>query len=272
MGFPTVSIITPSFNQAQFLPATLRSIRDQDYPQIEHIVIDGGSIDGSLEILRAAPAIRWISEPDRGQVDALNKGFALATGDVLAWLNSDDLFETDTVRQAVAALERTGADAVYGDLQIVDPDGGFRRWFRGVPFNLRMLLYGINYIGQQTVFFRRDLLQRAGPLREEFDNGFDYELWLRFARHGRWAYAPEIRGRVRVHPAAKSVAARQRTWTDSARIRREYWSDGGLPWWCGRSPWRRLGEWFYRGRRQWRIFLSAIHQPTLAGKARLRVG
>jgi glycosyltransferase involved in cell wall biosynthesis len=158
---PLVSIITPSFNQAKFLPETLRSVREQTYPHIEHIIMDGGSTDGSVDILRVVPGIRWVSERDRGQVDAINKGFAMATGDILAWLNSDDTMNRDTVSTVVGALERTGTDLVHGDLDIVDEDGKRIRKFYGVPHDFRILLYGINYIGQQTIFFRRALLRSA---------------------------------------------------------------------------------------------------------------
>src|SRR5579871_1053669 len=205
MATPKVSVITPSFNQAAFLPQTLASISAQDYPNIKHIVMDGGSTDGSVEILRAAQNVRWKSESDKGQVDAINKGFAMATGDILVWLNSDDTMFPDTISKAVAALERTGADLVYGDLEIVDERGGLIREFRGIPFDVPILLYGINYIGQQTTFFRRSLLQKAGPLRAEFDNAFDYELWLRMAQHGRLAYDPGIRAQIRKHAMAKSI-------------------------------------------------------------------
>lgn len=245
-----ISIITPSYNQARFLPETLASVRAQDYPAIEHIVLDGGSTDGSVDILRRAPGIIWRSEPDRGQVDALNKGFAAATGEVLAWLNSDDLLYPDTVRVAVAALERTGADLVYGNLEIIAADGHFLKLSRGIPFDYRVLLYGINYIGQQTVFFRRRLLEKAGPLREEFDNGFDYEFWLRLARHGRFAYEPALRAKIRYHADAKSVAHAGRTHRDRDQIRVEYWSQGGLPVFFQRPPWFTLTNYWYRLKRQ----------------------
>jgi glycosyltransferase involved in cell wall biosynthesis len=253
---PTVTILTPSFNQVRYLPAALQSVRDQDYQPIEHLVLDGGSTDGSVELLRKWPGIQWVSGPDGGQVAALNHGFTRASGSILAWLNSDDLLEPDAVRRAVAALEHTGADAVYGDVRIVDENNQHLRWSRGVPFDLPTLLYGINYIGQQTVFFRRELLARVGPLRVEFDNGFDYELWLRFAACGRWAYAPEIRARIRRHPAAKSVAANMRTRRDEQRIRAEYWTKGGWPEWTQSPPVRQLLNFGYRARRQLGILLS----------------
>jgi glycosyltransferase involved in cell wall biosynthesis len=264
MTAPTVSIVTPSFNQARFLPYTLESVRQQDYPNIEHIVVDGGSTDGSVDILRQAPRIRWVSEPDRGQVDAINKGFAMAKGDILAWLNSDDTFGPHTVSTAVAALDRTGADLVYGDVEIVDEHGAVLKVINGIPFDYRVLLYGIDYIGQQSVFFRRELLERAGPLREEYDNGFDYELWLRFAAHGKLVYAPELRAQVRWHQAAKSVARASVTRTDCQRLRAEYWSRGGWPTFFQRQPWFLALNYAYRLKRKL-IVWTAPHPSPHAG-------
>ncbi|HVM62092.1 MAG TPA: glycosyltransferase family 2 protein [Verrucomicrobiae bacterium] len=244
-----VSVITPSFNQARFLPETLASIRAQDYPDIENIVVDGGSTDGSVDILRATPGIRWISERDKGQVDALNKGFAMATGEIVTWINSDDTISPHAVRIAVDALERTGADVVYGDVRIIAPDSAHIRMFYGIPFDYPVFLYGINYIGQQSAYFRRSLLQKAGPLRLEYDNAFDYELWLRMALHGRFVYVPELRGQIRVHPNAKSIALAKRTWADTDRIRVEYWSKGGLPSFLSKRPFVRFVNWYYRYKR-----------------------
>jgi glycosyltransferase involved in cell wall biosynthesis len=261
---PKVSVITPSYNQARFLPETLQSVRSQDYPNIEHIVVDGGSTDGSVEVLRQAPGIRWVSERDRGQVDAINKGFAMASGEVLAWLNSDDTLDPRTVSLAVAALERTGADMVYGDVEIVDEHGKLLKVSHGIPFDYRVLLYGIDYIGQQTVFFRRELLQHAGPLREEYDNGFDYELWLRFATHGELVYVPELRAQIRWHEAAKSVARAGVTRTDGDRLRAEYWERGGWPAFFQRRPWFLALNYGYRLKRKLIVWTS-FHGSSHAG-------
>jgi len=257
MVTPKVSIVTPSFNQARYLPQTLQCVREQDYQDVEHIVVDGGSTDGTLEILRDAPGIRWSSERDRGQVDALNKGFKMCAGEILAWLNSDDTMNRNTVSAAVGALQRTGADLVYGDVEVVDEQGKLLGVSYGIPFNFRVLLAGIDYIGQQTVFFRHELLERAGPLREEFDNGFDYELWVRMAQHGKLAYAPEIRAQIRVHPASKSVTRVDVSRANRKRIRAEYWERTGLPailltpslFWATTSYYRVKRKWLVRSKK-----------------------
>lgn len=226
---PLVSIITPSLNQARFIPFAIRSIQAQTYAPIEHIVVDGGSIDGTLAILQDTQNIVWTSAPDGGQVEALEKGFKKARGEILAWLNADDVFYPDTVECAVEAMRSTGADLVYGDLDIIDENGKWLRTFRGIPFDFRVLLYGINYIGQQTVFFRRQLWEKVGYIRSDLNNAFDYELWLRMVQYGRFVYVPKLRAQIRHHPAAKSFRCARITAEETVRIRSEYWDRGGWP-------------------------------------------
>lgn len=261
---PIVTIVTPSYNQAAFLPETLASVRQQDYDAIEHLVIDGGSTDGSVEILERAAGIQWVSEPDRGAPDAINKGFQRASGTILAWLNSDDRFYPDTVSCAVRALEQSGADLVYGDLEMFDEQDRVFKICYGIPFDLPALLYGLDYIGQQTVFFRRELLERAGALREEYENAFDYELWVRFAAHGRFHYDPRIRAQIRVHPAAKSVAQRAVTLRENDRLREEYWARGGWPPLFRHQPWFALPNYWFRLKRQFiaRVLFAGRHRAA----------
>jgi glycosyltransferase involved in cell wall biosynthesis len=250
ISLPKVSIVTPSFNQARFLPATLRSVKEQDYPNIEHIVVDGGSTDGSVGILRSAPGIRWASEKDRGQVHALNKGFALVTGEILTWLNSDDTLNSNAVSTAVAALDRTGADLVYGEGEIIDAHGAHITWARVTPFDYRMLLCCNNWLPQPAVFFRRSLLEKAGPLREEFDNSFDYELWLRMTQFGTFVYVPEICAQLRRHADAKTVAHGNISLQDYNKIRPEYWARSCLPMFLSRKPWFFAAHFYYRLKRR----------------------
>src|SRR5438309_5772154 len=122
-SLPLVSVVTPSLNQGAYIEETIRSVLDQDYPRIEHIVVDGGSTDGTLEILRRYPHLTWVSEPDGGQADAVNKGFRLAEGEIFGWLNADDLYLPGTISAAVAVLRETGCGLVHGGWRQIDEEG-----------------------------------------------------------------------------------------------------------------------------------------------------
>ena len=187
------SIITPSFNSLRFFPETLRSIRAQRRDvELEHIVIDGGSTDGTVEWLREQPDIDVLRvEPDRGPADALNKGLALATGDVLAWLNADDVYHDGALARARAALDGRPERAVaFGRCRIVNEEGGeirkpitrFKELF--FPISSRFTIQCINYVSQPSMFFLREAFRKAGPLRIELKAAFDYDLTLRLWRQG----------------------------------------------------------------------------------------
>jgi len=183
---PLVSILTPSFSQAPWLPANLRSVACQTYPNVEHIVMDGGSTDGSVEILRdAGDSVAWRSEPDRGQSHAINKAFALSKGDIIGWINSDDAyFDCQVVEDVVTAFERyPEVDVIYGHCAQVTEDGTII-WMIWVPRFSRRLLRITNFIGQPVAFIRRSAL-REPMLDESFDFCMDYELWLSLAAKNR---------------------------------------------------------------------------------------
>jgi len=207
MNTPLVSIITPSFNQAQFLEQTIQSVLAQDYRNIEYIVIDGLSTDGSAGIIRKYTdrLAFWCSEKDTGQASAINKGFGHAHGEILAWLNSDDLLSPSAVRLAVEFLsDDKEIGLVYGDRLHIDPRGnviGLNRmpaWYPG------MLKQNIT-LPQETVFFRRDLYHRAGPLDENLKFALDFDLWCRMARLTNFRHIPAFLGSFREHDESKSV-------------------------------------------------------------------
>jgi glycosyltransferase involved in cell wall biosynthesis len=206
---PLVSIVIPSFNQAAFLEATIRSVLDQDYPRLETIVIDGGSTDGSLDILRRYEdrLTRWLSEPDRGQADAINKGLRLATGEIVAWLNSDDLYLPGAIRQAVQALaEHPEAGMVYGDGVLIDEDDAILDWHRYHTYTALDLLC-FKVLLQPTVFMRRRILEKIGLLDESYHLILDHELWVRIAARGPILHVPHFWAAERTHPAAKTMTA-----------------------------------------------------------------
>jgi glycosyltransferase involved in cell wall biosynthesis len=188
---PSLTIVTPCLNAAATLPATLASVRAQDYPGLEHIVVDGGSTDGTLELLRAAEGVRWISEPDRGLADALNKGIAMASGDVIGELNADDVYEPGALDAAGAALGADpGAMWLTGQCRIIDAQG--REIRKGVTAYKNRLLrhYSLglylthNFISAPATFFRREALAEAGGFDLRYRISVDYDLQLRIAvRH-----------------------------------------------------------------------------------------
>ncbi len=155
---PKVSIITPSFNQGQFLEASIRSVLEQDYPNIEYIIVDGGSKDNSVEVIQkyADRLAWWVSEKDKGHADALNKGFSRASGEILAWLNSDDIYFPGAVSEAVSILEsRAEVGMVYGDADLIDDSGATVGQFGAKQTGYRQMLRGSVHIPQATTFFQR---------------------------------------------------------------------------------------------------------------------
>ena len=204
-----VSIITPSYNQAAFLEQTIRSVLEQNYPSIEYWVVDGGSSDGSVEIIRryAGRLAGWVSEPDRGQADAVNKGFARATGEYIAWLNSDDLYYPGALSEAVRALETTPqAPFVFSDVESIDEAGRAFNRMRYGDWGLADLMR-FQIIGQPGVFMRRSVLRKAGFLDTSYQYILDHHLWLRMAVLGAPCYVPgALWAAARVHPSAKNTA------------------------------------------------------------------
>lgn len=229
---PKVSIITPSYNQGEFLEETILSVLGQDYPNIEHIIIDGGSKDNSVDIIEKYQEhlAYWVSEPDRGQCHAINKGFARATGEILHWLNSDDLLAPGAVSQGVAALQaHPDVDVVYTDFdQLTQETGSIERykvWAVDFPILLKD-----NCIPQPTAFFRSSLLDRIGPLDEELHIALDWEFWLRAARVGKLLYLPGKSWAVlRGHSAAKTTALTHKMGEDYLRVLDKFYQGADLP-------------------------------------------
>jgi len=224
---PLVSFVTPSFNQAPFLEETICSVLEQDYPHIEYILVDGGSQDGSTEIIQryADRLAWWVSEPDQGQTDAINKGFRRARGDILAWLNSDDTYLPHAISQAVEFLQANPqAGMVYGDANLVDGGGNVIGKFPSRQTDYRRLRRGYVHIPQQAAFFRTSLWQQVGPLDPSFYFAMDYDLWVRLARLAELCYQPRLWANFRLHDTGKSVIADDRCWPEMLRV---HFRDGG---------------------------------------------
>jgi GT2 family glycosyltransferase len=203
-----VSIITPSYNQAPYLEQTIQSVLEQDYPHIEYIVVDGGSTDNSAEIIQkyADRLAYWISERDSGQAEAINKGFARANGEIVAWLNSDDYYMLNTVSFAVRCFEQNpDVVMVYGDMLAVDSKGQTINVLKYKQLSLEDLLC-FQIVGQPSVFFRRSALEKTGRLEPSFHFMLDHHLWIRLAQQGRILHVPQVWSAARYHPAAKNRA------------------------------------------------------------------
>jgi glycosyltransferase involved in cell wall biosynthesis len=224
---PLVSIITPSFNQARFLEETIRSVLEQDYPNLEYILVDGGSSDGSPEIIQRYKERLswWVSEPDLGQTDAINKGFARARGEILAWLNSDDTYLPGAITQAVDFLKsHPDVGMVYGDANLIDEQGNVIGKFPARQTNYKKLRRGFVHIPQQASFFRASLWRQVGPLDPSFYFAMDYDLWVRLARLAPLIHYPRPWANFRLHESGKSVIADNRCWPEMLRV---HYRDGG---------------------------------------------
>jgi len=187
MKYTKVSIITPSYNQGQFIERTIRSLLNQDYPNIEYIVMDGGSTDNTVEILRKyEDRLTWKSEPDKGQSDAINKGFRMATGEILAWLNADDTYKAGAINKAVDYLvKHSQVDIVYGNGNLIDEQDNLIGEFKSFPIDLRACLYhGRISIFQPSVFFRKDVFEKVGALDEKLHITMDIDYWIRITKQG----------------------------------------------------------------------------------------
>lgn len=218
-----ISVISPSFNQAQFLPDNLSSVAAQTWGDVEHVIVDPGSTDGSTELARAARDVVLIAEPDKGQSDGITKGFARSTGDVLVWLNSDDFYPDPDVLETVARCfqDNPDVDIVYGDVNFVDEKGAFlRKGF--VNKNSDKLLESFQYqvgIVQPGVFWRRSVFEKLGGPSDEFEYCMDYELWVRMADAGlKWHYLPKVLAHHRWWDGMKTSSRRDLSLQEHFRV------------------------------------------------------
>ena len=207
MSGALVTIVTPSLNQGRFIRATIESVLGQDYPHVEYIIMDGGSTDETAGIAAEyASRVAFVSEADQGQSEAINKGFRRGRGDILAWINSDDLLLPGAVSAAVAGLERNStAAAVYGEGNRIDEHGRtIGRFPYTEPFNLWKLVHLLDYILQQTVYIRRNALDEVGYVDETLHYAMDWDLLIRLGKRYPLCYVPEWMGAIREYAAAKS--------------------------------------------------------------------
>jgi len=205
--WPRVTIVTPSFNQGQFIEETIRSVLLQGYPNLEYIIMDGGSTDGSLEIIRKYQTwlAGWVSKPDRGQTQAINQGWSQATGEILAYINSDDCYLAGGVAQAVWGFQNNPyAGMVYAAAVIVDAEGKELKNWDAMPFDLKVMLTEENVVPQPAAFFSRDVLNQLGYLDEKYQMIMDYELYIRLGMGFSSICLPGKLARFRDHPGSKT--------------------------------------------------------------------
>lgn len=192
---PRIGIVTPSFNTAKYIGVAVRSVLDQDYPNLDYLVMDGGSTDGTVEVLRSfGDRVRWVSEKDGGQADAIRRGLERTEGEILTWLNSDDMFCRGAFR-AVAEFfgDHPDVDVVYGDANYVDAHGFLiARCAHVEPYSAHRLFCYSDFIVQPAAFFRRRAYEAVGGVDARFHWALDYELWLRMAPRFKFAYLPKV--------------------------------------------------------------------------------
>lgn len=255
---PSITIVTPCLNAVDTIEEALESVRSQGYPRVEHLVIDGGSTDGTLEILERAGDLRLVSEPDEGRVDAVNKGIAMAGGDVVGWLNGDDRYEPGAlhaVGEAFAA--EPAAPWVTGYCRIIDAGG--REIRKGVTAYknafLRRFSYGLyltqNFVSDPATFVRRDVLLDVGPLDPRYAISHDYDLWLRVARHGDPVVLRRYLSRFRMVEGTLSMESFERQFAEHAEVARRH-GEGHRPAVAANAVTSRLIVLVYRALRAWR--------------------
>ena len=228
---PLVSIVTPSYNQGQFIEETILSVKNQDYPNIEHIIMDGGSTDSSLDVIRRYDGtynMRWTSESDEGMYHAINKGLCLCRGDVLAYLNTDDRYFPWTVAVAVQALvERQDVDFIFGDMLNVSEGTNSASLHFYPPFRLGFIRR-TDFLGQPTVFWRRRILDQFVGFDESLKFVADCDYWMRIGAHFRGYKVNEVLAIERNHTGAKRFAQGEKLHRELDQVRSRYIRQRGL--------------------------------------------
>ncbi len=228
-NLPKVSIVTPALNSIRTIEQTIQSVVNQDYTNIEHIVVDGGSTDGTLDILFRTPHLRWISEKDDGQSDALNKGFSLANGEILGWLNADDTYNLGAVDSAVNYLrDHQSTEMVYSNCNHIDEHGRLLFHQKAVPFDLADQLIDFQ-IPQPTVFFRRETIHQIGKFDTRLHYVMDWAWFMRLGARCPIAYVDETWANFRVWRETKTAQHPEKFWQEILSFFDEFFQDPTLP-------------------------------------------
>jgi glycosyltransferase involved in cell wall biosynthesis len=209
-NWPKISVVTPSYNQADYLERTIISVLNQNYPSLELIIIDGGSEDGSVEIIKKYEKYLsyWVTEPDKGQYDAMNKGFRAATGKLVGWQNSDDLYLPGALRKiAMTYMKDPDNDVYFGNIYLIDKDDNIMRDMRYIPFTVEHLIYYDWNLSSQAVFWKKEIFDLVGFLEDAYHVSSDWDWFIRLGRQKlKFKFIREFLGAYRIHEDAKLTA------------------------------------------------------------------
>ena len=228
---PKISIVTIVLNRRDFIRGAIENVLEQNYPNFEHIVIDGASTDGTLEIIKSYPHVRWLSEPDSGSVFALNKGLKLIEGDLFGWLNSDERYLPGTFRRVVELFKKNpGWHLVHGTFEYMDRHGNLLGRARLHRFNLHRQILGLNAIGAPSaMFMRREALDGVGrEVHEQWRDAYDHDLWIRVGEKFNVHGVDEVFSRFGLHAGSGMTSDPYRSWREARLIRTHHGGDRRL--------------------------------------------
>lgn len=226
LEWPKITIVTPSYNQGEYIEETIRSVLLQSYPNLEYIIMDGGSSDQTVEIIKKYESwiSFWVSEPDRGQTHAINKGFQRASGEILAWINSDDFYEPDIFRLVAERFIEAGESfLLYGDCKEVNEHSDLKRTYSSPFEGLESLISQKGFIPQPASFFSKKILDEIGLLDESLDYAMDCDLWIRIANHYPIVHVREVYADFRIHSESKTGAYLPLMLDEHTSVVKRYW-------------------------------------------------
>lgn len=225
--YPFISIVTPSFNQGEFIEETILSVLEQHYPMVEHIIVDGGSTDKTLDILRKYNHLTWISEEDRGQSDAINKGFRMAKGEILGWLCSDDILKSETLLEVGEDINPTlDRYVVVGRSEWIDETGkvlNLHPFFGSRDHSQIIRFWKYHPLPQPSVFFHREVFEEFGPLAIDESLAMDYDFWLRISQKYFFYFVDSVFSQYRLHMSSKCMTQHLEAHRDLSRLSHRYW-------------------------------------------------
>ena len=254
MSQPWVSVVTPCLNARRFLEETILSVKTQDYPKVEHIVIDGGSTDGTLDIFQEySEHLTWISEPDRGQADAINKGWRLARGEILAYLNADDTYAPRAISRVVKFLAaHPDVDMVYGKCNVINEQHYVVGQLNVPKFSLQKLIHSRCYIPQPATFVRTKAIQRVGMMDVSLKYAMDYDLWIRIGMACRVEHIPHVLANFRILGETKTSTQDWDMLMESISVSKRYGGNMLSGWYL------QLLKKRVRSSKQWKVLKRAV--------------